>query len=65
MIGLVTHVRNMNLWFNGCRYWGYLGRVLVIEKIVHPEMPVIGWLATTEDIRNGSEYMMKLKRARL
>jgi len=41
---------------------GYLGRLLVIEEIVNPEMPVIGWFATAENIRNGSEYM-KLKRA--
>ena len=53
----------MNLWFNELQfhYWGYLGRLLVIERIVRPEM--WGRFATPEDIRNGPKYMMKLKRA--
>jgi hypothetical protein len=34
---------------------------LVIEKIVHPE--IRNWFATAEDIRDGSKYVVKLKRA--
>ena len=52
----------MNCWFNEWRT-GYFNRVLVIKKIVKPYRRER--FATAEDIRNGSQYMMKLKRARL
>ena len=62
MIGLITHVRGMNLWFNEC-HRSYLGLLLVVEKIVKPYRRKK--IATAKDIRNGSKNMMKLNRARL
>jgi hypothetical protein len=57
------HVRGMSLWFNELHQRVYVGRLLVIERILHPEMR--GRFANFEDIRNGPKYMVKLKRARL
>jgi hypothetical protein len=61
-IGLATHIGGVILWFNEwhCRYDG---RLFGVEEIVRPDTG--DWFATTEDIRNSSKYMVKLKRARL
>jgi len=49
----------MSLWFNNFHNRENFGRLLVIERIVHPEMR--GRFANPEDIRNGPKYVVKLE----
>jgi hypothetical protein len=53
----------MNLRLNEWDEWDYLWRLSVIKRIVLLE--VKDRFTTAKDIRNGSKYMVKLKRARL